>query len=92
METFRAVVSGIVQGVGYRWFAVARAGELNIAGHAKNLPTGQVEVLAAADDRAALETFLEALREGPGLSNVTLIEVEWNIAGEVPPGEFIIKY
>jgi len=66
----RALVSGTVQGVGYRAFARRAALELGIRGHARNLPDGRVEVLACGE-AAALEEFVARLRTGPAWSRVT---------------------
>ena len=41
-----ALVSGYVQGVGYRWFVRELAGAARVAGSARNLPDGRVEVVA----------------------------------------------
>ena len=58
-----AVVSGHVQGVGYRWFVRELAGAAGLAGSARNLPDGRVEVvLEGADD--AVASVLDAL-DGP---------------------------
>jgi acylphosphatase len=58
-----AVVSGHVQGVGYRWFVRGRAGAAGLAGSARNLPDGRVEVvLEGAED--AVRTLVAAL-DGP---------------------------
>lgn len=59
----RALVSGHVQGVGFRWWTRSRALELGLAGHAGNLDDGRVEVDAEgpADAVAAL---VAALRSG----------------------------
>ena len=40
-----AVVSGHVQGVGFRWFVRGRAEAAGVAGSARNLPDGRVEVV-----------------------------------------------
>lgn len=57
-------VRGDVQGVGFRWWTRARALELGLEGHARNLADGRVEVLAQGD--AASIAALEALlREEP---------------------------
>lgn len=39
-------VRGRVQGVGFRWWTRARALEIGLVGHARNLPDGRVEVCA----------------------------------------------
>jgi acylphosphatase len=57
-------VSGIVQGVGFRWFVRERARRLGLSGWVRNLPDGSVEVVAAGDD-GQLELLKEQLRVGP---------------------------
>jgi acylphosphatase len=63
------VVSGRVQGVGYRFFAERWAGQLGIAGYVKNLWDGTVEVYAIGD-AVALEEFKLRLAEGPRSAHV----------------------
>jgi acylphosphatase len=58
-----ALVSGDVQGVGYRWFVRGLASPAGLAGSARNLPDGRVEVvLEGAEDSIA--ALLDAL-DGP---------------------------
>jgi acylphosphatase len=57
-----AWVEGRVQGVGFRWWARARALELGLAGWAENLEDGRVRVVAEGDAAACSE--LLALLEG----------------------------
>ena len=57
-------VRGRVQGVGFRWWARARALELGLVGHARNLADGRVEVVAQGDPRVVRQ-FEELLREEP---------------------------
>ncbi|MDI6782764.1 MAG: acylphosphatase [bacterium] len=83
-EQFTALIHGRVQGVGYRFFAERVANQLGITGYAKNLWNGDVEVVAQAE-KAVLETFLAKLREGPRLSKVTEIEVEWQPVSKLYP-------
>ena len=64
MERALVFVRGRVQGVGFRWWTRARALELGLVGHARNLPDGRVEVLAQGDG-AAVEALLDLLREDP---------------------------
>ena len=49
MPYLHAVVEGIVQGVGYRWFVVDEAQRLGIDGVVRNLSDGDVEVEAVGD-------------------------------------------
>jgi acylphosphatase len=67
------LISGRVQGVGYRAFAVTMAQRLGISGWARNLDDGRVEVQAVGS-RAQLEEFAQQLRKGPRLAEVTSVE------------------
>jgi len=71
----RYLVSGRVQGVGYRYFAMREADALGVAGWARNLADGRVEVLAAAED-AMLHAFEGRLWQGPPHARVTAVEGE----------------
>ena len=63
-----------MQGVYYRGTAVSRAREMGIAGYARNLPDGRVEVLAQGTE-AAVEAFIQWLWIGSSASKVTAVEV-----------------
>jgi len=63
------VISGRVQGVGYRFFAEHWAEQLGIAGYVKNLWDGTVEVYAIGDSES-LEAFKLHLAEGPRAARV----------------------
>ena len=69
MPVARFLVSGRVQGVGYRWFTARAARSLGVVGWARNTDDGTVEVVAAAAD-ATLADFDAALRRGPTGSRV----------------------
>jgi acylphosphatase len=72
----RFFVSGRVQGVGYRYFAMDAAERLNVTGYAKNLADGRVEVYAIGTSDQLREFARELLR-GPALAAVADIsEVE----------------
>ena len=58
-----AVVSGHVQGVGYRWFVRDIASSAGLAGSARNLPDGRVEVVVEGPAEA-VESVLDGL-DGP---------------------------
>ena len=58
------MVSGTVQGVGFRYSARREAQRLGIAGWVRNLSNGDVEVMAEGEV-AALADFREWLGEGP---------------------------
>jgi acylphosphatase len=66
----RSFVSGRVQGVFYRATCVRKAESLGLAGFARNLPDGRVEVLARGEPEA-VEAFVAWLWEGSPMSRVT---------------------
>jgi len=80
---FRALISGTVQMVGFRAYAESRAGSYGVTGFVRNLPSGEVEVVAEGD-KATLEAFLAELRRGPSGAWVRDVMVAW----EAPRGEF----
>jgi len=67
------LISGRVQGVGYRFFAERWAHQLGVSGYVKNLWDGRVEVYAIGE-AAALEEFKLRLTEGPRSARVTSLE------------------
>jgi acylphosphatase len=66
-------VHGVVQGVGYRYFAVQTARRARLCGFARNLPDGAVEVEAEGGEDE-LRHFLEELTQGPAAARVERIE------------------
>jgi acylphosphatase len=68
----RAVVSGVVQGVGFRWAARERADALGLAGYARNLFDGTVEVEAEGPAERVGE-FLDWLATGPPSATVEAV-------------------
>ena len=71
----RFYVSGMVQGVGYRYFAERSARHLKLKGYVRNLRDGRVEayVIGPAD---ALSTFRLSLEHGPDGSSVAGVTEE----------------
>lgn len=70
-------VEGLVQGVGYRWFAERRARELNISGTAENLDNGHVFILAEGK-KTDIEELILSLWAGPSFAKVTNVRTIWN--------------
>jgi acylphosphatase len=60
----RAVVSGRVQGVGFRFFAERAARDARVHGWVRNLPDGNVETVVEGEEEA-VAGYLERLRRGP---------------------------
>jgi len=76
IRRIKAIVSGYVQGVGYRAFVVDAARGLDLVGYVRNLPDGRVEVVAEGSEDA-LEELLADLRRGPYGASVEGVESEW---------------
>jgi acylphosphatase len=74
-QSRRYFVSGIVQGVGFRFFAQREAEKLRVGGYARNLLDGRVEVLAIGSP-AQLDEMKSALERGPRFSSVSGIREE----------------
>lgn len=68
-ETRRFIVTGRVQGVGFRWFVEREAAQLNITGWVRNRENGSVEVMATGT-RDQLVALHGRLREGPRAARV----------------------
>ena len=60
----RFIISGRVQGVGYRYFACRAASSCGVTGTVRNLADGSVEAIAEGD-RSALDAFRAELERGP---------------------------
>lgn len=86
MLCLHCLVSGRVQGVYYRATCATRAREMGVAGHARNLPDGRVEVLACGEE-AVVRRFVEWLWEGSTAARVTDVEVrEVPVPDQLPVG------
>ena len=91
-ETYarRFLISGRVQGVGFRYFAERVALRLGIAGYTKNLADGRVEVYAIGRE-APLEELRSELARGPVWSRVDRVEQSEADLLEEYAGNFIIE-
>ncbi len=69
------VVIGHVQGVGYRYFVLKNARQLNLKGFAKNLWDGNVQVVAEGE-KENIYSLIDALKQGPSRSYVEKVEFE----------------
>ncbi|NIP73465.1 MAG: acylphosphatase, partial [Gammaproteobacteria bacterium] len=65
-EIIRVTVRGRVQGVGFRYYTRDEAARLGVAGWVRNLPNGDVEVVARVTP-ARKQRLLAALQAGPPL-------------------------
>jgi acylphosphatase len=77
----RALVAGRVQGVFFRDSARQEAQRLGVAGSARNLGDGRVEIIAEGEEEA-VDQLIEWCRSGPSYADVTGVEV----SNEEPQG------
>lgn len=70
----RIVISGFVQGVGFRYFLKQKADELGIVGWVRNTDEGAVEAVLEGDE-ANVNTIVDACREGPPPASVKNVMV-----------------
>lgn len=77
----RLLVSGHVQGVGFRKFSQASALKLQLSGAVRNLADGRVE-LQVEGHREKIEALIQALQEGSRRSKVDEIRISWQSALE----------
>lgn len=76
MKAVRIVVSGLVQGVGYRYFVMRAARSLGIVGYVKNLHNGNVEIIAEGET-GPLNQLIEEVKTGPCSCDVRDLKIEW---------------
>lgn len=74
MPSVRLLITGRVQGVGYRWFVREQARRLDLAGWVQNRADGTVE-LVASGPAERLEPFLAAVHRGPEGARVGSVDV-----------------
>jgi acylphosphatase len=67
------IISGFVQGVGFRFFTQRAAARHQVVGYVKNLPDGRVEAYAEGTEKAVTD-FMHDLTAGPTYSKVEDIE------------------
>ena len=71
------MISGVVQGVGFRYYVYRVAQQLGVVGWVRNLPDGRVQVLAEGD-RGRLEGFIKELKIGPRAASVRDVVAKWS--------------
>jgi acylphosphatase len=77
MDRVTVVITGSVQGVGFRWYVLQAARALGLTGEVRNRTDGAV-VVEAEGAHEALERLLEAAREGPVMATVGQVDVSWS--------------
>lgn len=72
----KIVVSGYVQGVGFRYYIARIAFDYNLKGYVRNLFNGDVEIYAEGR-KELLEDLVKKAKLGPSHSHVESIKTEW---------------
>ena len=82
-------VSGMVQGVNFRWYTVQQARSSGVGGWVRNLSDGRVEAVFEGNE-GAVNRMVDWCREGPRHARVEDVEIAW----EEPEGlnEFDYEY
>ncbi|MGN1400082.1 MAG: acylphosphatase [Bacillus sp. (in: firmicutes)] len=76
MKTAKMLVSGRVQGVGFRYFTAMEAQKLGIKGWVRNTADGDVEIEATGEAQQ-LELFIKAVNEGSPFSRVKGVNIDY---------------
>jgi len=76
LKGLHLIISGVVQGVGFRWFVERSANNFGLKGWVKNLYDGTVETYAEGDE-GALKGFLNEIKIGPQSGHVTAVKAAW---------------
>lgn len=82
------LVSGRVQGVGFRYYTVQKAKELQVKGFVQNRPDGSVLIEAEAESEQLIE-FIHWCQKGPAWAKVTDIQISDTLP--VDYTDFVIK-
>ena len=90
IKTYRLLLSGRVQGVGFRYFVEAIAGKYGVNGYVKNTFDRKVEVVCQGEEED-LRQFIDEVKKGPAFSVVTDIKIE-EIKGSKKYSIFEIKF
>ncbi|MEM2927981.1 MAG: acylphosphatase [Nitrososphaerota archaeon] len=78
MEKARAhvFISGLVQGVFFRWNTKKMADKLQLSGWVRNLPDGRVEAIFEGN-KESIEKMIEWCKKGPSEAIVEKVEIIW---------------
>ena len=87
-KSARFLISGRVQGVGFRWWTRKQAQRLGVRGWVRNLADGRVEVKAAAES-GDMKQFITLLREGPRTGQVIELQ-QYDLMEDLEVG-FLIR-
>lgn len=73
--TLTIIVTGRVQGVGFRWYVREQADDLQLSGTVRNKSNGTVEVIATGPQDKMYE-LVARLRSGPAMAMVSDLDIK----------------
>jgi acylphosphatase len=73
--TYNLLLSGRVQGVGFRYFAEARAARYNIKGYVRNIYDNKVEIVCQGESEN-LDKFILEVKNGPSFCHIKQFDME----------------
>lgn len=76
MKRIHLVIKGRVQGVSFRAFTKHQADKIQLRGFVRNLPNGDVEIVAEGDE-IKLRHFAVMLEKGPPNASVSSVDIKW---------------
>ena len=85
-KLIKILINGRVQGVGFRYFAYRQAKRLGLIGYVKNLPSGEVEIVAYGEIDS-LEMFINTIKKGTPFSMIESFTLK-----ELNPFEFPVSF
>ncbi len=75
-KTAHIIVSGVVQGVGFRYFVMKQARRLVLTGWVRNLPSSEVEIEAEGPE-GMIQEMIRELWTGNSYASVNNVDVRW---------------
>ncbi len=75
IKTYQVMLSGRVQGVGFRFYVESIAGKYNIKGYVRNTFDRKVEIVCQGEEED-LKQFIDEVKKGPAFSVVTNVKIE----------------
>jgi acylphosphatase len=90
MTQAHILITGKVQGVGYRQYLKSHAKKLTLFGWVQNLPDGSVEALVQGE-KENIDDLIAMCKIGPFMSDVVAVNVSWEIVRDVYPDFVIYK-
>lgn len=85
------LITGSVQGVGYRQFVKSHAMKLGLTGWVKNTVEGSVEALVEGE-KDSIEQMITLCKKGPFLAEVQDVQVEWVANNKSQSSSFTIVH